>query len=138
MPKQMPFGKHKGKLLTEVPAEYLKWVLETVDDLAPWLEKGIEKALSRPARIAPARPPVLPSAELTKIPTGFQKLPVDEDGWINKDDILPEVTLWLSMMQERQDASGKVTVQETHEALLEALGMDKYVPFVEEAVSNTP
>lgn len=27
----MPFGKHKGKLLTAIPAKYLKWLLRECD-----------------------------------------------------------------------------------------------------------
>lgn len=28
----MPFGKHKGKKLTEIPESYVKWMLENISD----------------------------------------------------------------------------------------------------------
>lgn len=28
----MPFGKHKGKDIEDIPSDYLKWVAENVDD----------------------------------------------------------------------------------------------------------
>ena len=30
-PKVMPFGKHKGQLLTDVPGDYRQWLLNEVD-----------------------------------------------------------------------------------------------------------
>jgi len=32
--KPIPFGRHKGKIVEELPSDYLKFLLET-----PWLEK---------------------------------------------------------------------------------------------------
>lgn len=28
---KMPFGKHKGELLSEIPLEYLQWVISNLD-----------------------------------------------------------------------------------------------------------
>ena len=33
--ERMPFGKHKGELMTEVPRSYWKWALENMDSLNP-------------------------------------------------------------------------------------------------------
>lgn len=45
IPKIMPFGKHKGMLITELPASYCEWVLKQ-DDFDPYLIKAIKSALS--------------------------------------------------------------------------------------------
>jgi len=37
---RMTFGKHKGKLITEVPTQYLEWLLLNCDDYtAEWFRK---------------------------------------------------------------------------------------------------
>lgn len=41
----MPFGKHKGKPLTDVPSDYLLWVYENKDDLYGNLKTYIEDNL---------------------------------------------------------------------------------------------
>lgn len=41
----MPFGKHKGKLLKDVPSDYLLWVYENKDDLYGDLKAYIEDNL---------------------------------------------------------------------------------------------
>ena len=41
---RMPFGKHGGKLLKEVPAEYLKWLL-TLDYPGNWLRLAIQREM---------------------------------------------------------------------------------------------
>lgn len=50
---KMPFGKHKGVLLTDVPRSYWKWAIENLDSLNPEAENfdeallnAINKALS--------------------------------------------------------------------------------------------
>lgn len=42
----MPFGKHKGAPLYQIPAYYLKWCLRTID-LRPKLRDDIEAELVR-------------------------------------------------------------------------------------------
>jgi len=39
-PTTMPFGKHKGMLLTDVPKDYKKWLL-TQQDIDPFLRKAL-------------------------------------------------------------------------------------------------
>jgi hypothetical protein len=41
---RMTFGKHKGKFLTEIPSDYLEWVLENCTKLNPRLKDAIKKA----------------------------------------------------------------------------------------------
>ncbi len=38
----MPFGKHKGKRLSEIPPGYLAWCLENIEDLDYWLRHEME------------------------------------------------------------------------------------------------
>jgi len=42
---RMPFGKHKGELFSEVPADYLEWLLTTEldEDMAYTVRKHLEK-----------------------------------------------------------------------------------------------
>lgn len=42
---QMPFGKHKGKDLREVPDDYLLWVLDKCDAASPTLKSAIRQRL---------------------------------------------------------------------------------------------
>ena len=46
-PDVMPFGKHKGTPLSEVPTDYLWWVIEgsEVVDRYPGLAEAIEEEL---------------------------------------------------------------------------------------------
>ena len=41
---KMPFGKHKGVLLSKIPTDYLHWVL-TLPDLRPDLRRAIQQEL---------------------------------------------------------------------------------------------
>ena len=38
----MPFGKHKGKPLEDIPLDYIEWSLENLDDLRPSLREELE------------------------------------------------------------------------------------------------
>ena len=40
IPKVMPFGKHKGQLLTDVPSDYRDWLLNQAD-IDPYLRKAL-------------------------------------------------------------------------------------------------
>jgi hypothetical protein len=62
----MPFGRHKGSLLCEIPQDYLEWALRTCDRLSYWLRSEIEDELERrrfrqrrspPPPPPPQRPP---------------------------------------------------------------------------------
>jgi hypothetical protein len=45
---QMPFGKHRGQLLSSVPGDYLRWVL-TCTNLWPQTRSAVEDELDRRA-----------------------------------------------------------------------------------------
>jgi exodeoxyribonuclease X len=38
----MPFGKHRGKRLSQLPGSYLSWLLREAD-LEPWLKQALEQ-----------------------------------------------------------------------------------------------
>ncbi len=40
----MPFGKHRGKRLADVPTSYLRWLLAECD-LSAWLLAGVRQEL---------------------------------------------------------------------------------------------
>jgi uncharacterized protein (DUF3820 family) len=42
---EMPFGKHKGEKLEDVPTDYLEWALENCD-LRPTLQAEMEAQLA--------------------------------------------------------------------------------------------
>lgn len=42
---RMPFGKHQGERVDELPESYLAWVLDNVDTLQPTLRDEIERVL---------------------------------------------------------------------------------------------
>jgi hypothetical protein len=44
---RMPFGKHKGRLIADVPTGYLQWMLDTIHDLRPSLRYEVEQELRR-------------------------------------------------------------------------------------------
>lgn len=44
---EFPFGKHKGKTLDQVPADYCRWVLDNVIELDPDLETAIRASLRK-------------------------------------------------------------------------------------------
>jgi hypothetical protein len=43
----MPFGRHRGEPLEQVPFDYLTWVLRGCERLDPWLRKAIEAELEQ-------------------------------------------------------------------------------------------
>ena len=53
---RMPFGKHRGKELRDVPESYLLWVLDNIAELSPTLRLAIEERLGV-ARAPPPPPP---------------------------------------------------------------------------------
>lgn len=44
MPSEMPFGKHKGTPLKQVPKDYIRWLL-TTGEIDPYLRKALEAAV---------------------------------------------------------------------------------------------
>jgi hypothetical protein len=54
-PVALPFGKHRGEPLHDVPSGYLKWVLENLDRLEPDLKAALAAELrTRERRPRPA------------------------------------------------------------------------------------
>ncbi len=43
----MPFGKYKGYLISEIPADYLRWCLQSLQRLSPYFRQDIENELNR-------------------------------------------------------------------------------------------
>lgn len=41
----MPFGKHKGQLLEDIPTDYLQWAYDNLDRLNPSIRQEIENQL---------------------------------------------------------------------------------------------
>lgn len=60
--QRMPFGKHRGELLSEVPVDYIEWLLDR--DIDDELRAALAKAR---AGTLPARPP-LPAPRQPSIP----------------------------------------------------------------------
>lgn len=78
---RMPFGKHKGEDIADVPDDYLEWVLENVDITSDALADAIEAKLNgtyvrpggqqrRRATSPPPPPPPPPSAGSAGAHTG--------------------------------------------------------------------
>lgn len=38
------FGKHKGKLIQEIPSDYLKWMIQTWEPTRPYMKAMIDNA----------------------------------------------------------------------------------------------
>ena len=43
--KRMPFGKHKGKFLEDIPIDYFEWCLTNIDNLNPVLAEEMRNQL---------------------------------------------------------------------------------------------
>lgn len=41
---RLKFGKHKGKLLQEIPSDYLKWIVQTWEPKRPYFKTLIDNA----------------------------------------------------------------------------------------------
>lgn len=50
---RMPFGKHRGVPIDQVPESYLVWCLDTIEDLSPTLRREIEVVLGIQERPQP-------------------------------------------------------------------------------------
>ena len=56
---EMPFGKHKGANLTDVPKHYLLWILDNGEIDSPTLKAEIKKILGlEPSTASGSRPSV--------------------------------------------------------------------------------
>jgi hypothetical protein len=54
---KMPFGKHKGRRVSQVPEDYLQWVLKHCTGIDDELRQAIEQRLTYPKPIAGKHPP---------------------------------------------------------------------------------
>jgi hypothetical protein len=45
--RTMPFGKHKGESLRDIPYDYLSWVLDNCTRIDRWLRAAIRQELDR-------------------------------------------------------------------------------------------
>lgn len=54
---QMPFGKHRGEEIDDIPEDYLFWCLRNLENLTPWLRENMEVSLEhRRSRKMPEPP----------------------------------------------------------------------------------
>lgn len=60
---RMPFGKHRGKLLGDVPVSYLAWLLRECGNMEPPLRDAVDAELRE--RMG-AEPPRSPSSGVTR------------------------------------------------------------------------
>lgn len=44
VPETMPFGKHKGTPINELPGDYIIWALNNLKEMDPYLRKALENA----------------------------------------------------------------------------------------------
>jgi Putative quorum-sensing-regulated virulence factor len=44
-PTTLPFGKHRGQALRDVPTHYLRWLVANATDLRPELREAVESEL---------------------------------------------------------------------------------------------
>jgi uncharacterized protein (DUF3820 family) len=42
---RMPFGKHKGKLMEDIPVDYFEWCLRELEDLSPSLRDEMQNQI---------------------------------------------------------------------------------------------
>ena len=70
----MPFGKHRGKPIQNVPGDYLRWVLKNCSNATPQLRRAIEREL-RPD-VPPSR--TVPSVQFAElVPVWYRKLAME-------------------------------------------------------------
>jgi hypothetical protein len=65
----IPFGKHKNKLLDEVPADYLDWLLRSCK-----LSSGLQNAVTAELRRRGNKPPAPPAVEMPACSCGSQTI----------------------------------------------------------------
>jgi hypothetical protein len=47
MEPTFPFGRHRGKLLDDIPLDYLRWLLRSADAMDPPLRKSVRAEVDR-------------------------------------------------------------------------------------------
>lgn len=90
----MPFGKHKGKVFAELPANYIAWVLQNLPDLRPELRDALKGEY--------ARRPGSVKKKITHMPFGkyqgesLADLPSDYVNWLLSNcQLRPELRVAL-------------------------------------------
>jgi alpha-mannosidase len=68
---RMPFGKHRGEELSDIPDDYLIWCLDSCESMSPTLRKAIEAHL----KIEESKSPV--SSITTIVPTWYRRLAME-------------------------------------------------------------
>lgn len=70
----MPFGKYRGEFLTEIPPNYLRWLLRECDSIDSYLRRRVEEELYRRSdrdtklqQEQPQQPPVDFKAILSRV-----------------------------------------------------------------------
>jgi hypothetical protein len=53
----MPFGRHRGQRLEDVPLDYLEWVLREADNASPYLRQAVEAEVRRRYGVGQDAPP---------------------------------------------------------------------------------
>jgi hypothetical protein len=64
---EMPFGKYKGRLISDVPQDYLEWFADNVK-AKPFLAEAVAKALGRkgePQKSPPQKSKSVPSLTIS-------------------------------------------------------------------------
>lgn len=56
----MPFGRHRGQTIDEIPRSYLRWVLENCHSISPHLRAAIADQLGERPQWTPPPPPPPP------------------------------------------------------------------------------
>src|SRR5689334_22759860 len=66
---RMPFGKHQGERLEDIPESYLWWILDNVADLNPLLRRAIVRHLEEdePSPRPAPRPAPTPATRVAEI-----------------------------------------------------------------------
>ncbi len=58
---RLPFGKHRGKLLADIPISYLEWVLGNCDNASPALRAEIKRVIDADESAKPTAAIAIPT-----------------------------------------------------------------------------
>lgn len=113
---KMPFGKHKGVDLEDVPEDYLIWVLDKCDNAGPTLRAAIRQVLGLEPQDEYARPP----------PTASWGEPSRPDVGRVKRAVLEAVKRWhrTHAMRNHPDRGGSVQVAQAINSAMDELTRD--------------
>jgi hypothetical protein len=95
----MPFGRHRGKLLRDLPTEYLNWLVLECNDLRPRLRMAVQAELERRAdNIGPA---------VWDTPMILKKIRKEAAArWASEPDILGAVNFVLDRIGQLTEGGG--------------------------------